>query len=257
MGVLLFQKTLFRVAHSWAVHIDTQEYVELLKKLYDRITVKRVTRGKDGSVEMLLPTIWVDIKQPTTEEEEEEWDHCPSDEEDDPAMYEYNYVEESANVSPTKLRRIKNFKKGDQSPKVGVITGRDPIIYDERVEFFSGQDAFKALTPEDVQEEMLGEMRNIYPLGYATQQFLVKVKNDVQASFTELRERKQKEMDESARNAKEEASKFKHKEVSYFEQDPGKIRETGHFLQQEFRMHDHVNGVAIKTIANVVDTAYN
>ena len=30
MNLTMFQKMLFRVAHSWAVHIDMDEYVELL-----------------------------------------------------------------------------------------------------------------------------------------------------------------------------------------------------------------------------------
>jgi hypothetical protein len=57
MSLLLFQKALFRLAHSWATHVDTKEYIELLEKLYERITVKRVTRGTDGSREVFLPKI--------------------------------------------------------------------------------------------------------------------------------------------------------------------------------------------------------
>ena len=56
MSLLLFQKLLFKIAHSWATHVDTKEYVELLEKLYDRITVKRVTRGATGKQEIVLPS---------------------------------------------------------------------------------------------------------------------------------------------------------------------------------------------------------
>lgn len=57
MSLVLFQKALFRVAHCWATHVDTKEYIELLEKLYERITVKRVTRGADGCREIFLPKI--------------------------------------------------------------------------------------------------------------------------------------------------------------------------------------------------------
>ena len=49
MNITLFMKCLFRIAHSWAVHIDLDEYIELLEKVYNRITCKVVTRGKTGT----------------------------------------------------------------------------------------------------------------------------------------------------------------------------------------------------------------
>jgi hypothetical protein len=61
MSLLLFQKTLFRIAHTWTAHVDVKEYVELLGKLFERITVQRVTRGKDGTSQLFLPVICVEI----------------------------------------------------------------------------------------------------------------------------------------------------------------------------------------------------
>ena len=40
MNLIMFQKMLFRIAHSWATHIDIQEYIEVLNKIYDRIIIK-------------------------------------------------------------------------------------------------------------------------------------------------------------------------------------------------------------------------
>ena len=34
----LFTKLLFRVAHQWATHIDLDEYIDLLEKIFNRIT---------------------------------------------------------------------------------------------------------------------------------------------------------------------------------------------------------------------------
>ena len=61
MNLTMFQKMLFRIAHSWAIHIDMDEYVELLQKIYERITVKKVIRGDTGAVEIALPRIQVEL----------------------------------------------------------------------------------------------------------------------------------------------------------------------------------------------------
>ena len=76
----MFTKTLFRVAHSWGTHIDVDEYVEILTKVYERITVKKVIRGQTGEVEIILPRIQVEILQEKDEEDGAEWMSCLSDE---------------------------------------------------------------------------------------------------------------------------------------------------------------------------------
>jgi hypothetical protein len=57
MNLTMFQKMLFRIAHSWATHIDIEEYVEILSKVYERITMKKVIRGDTGEVVMALPRL--------------------------------------------------------------------------------------------------------------------------------------------------------------------------------------------------------
>ena len=61
MSLIMFQKLLFRIAHGWATHIDVDEYVELLERVYERITVKQIIRGETGKVELALPRIQVEI----------------------------------------------------------------------------------------------------------------------------------------------------------------------------------------------------
>ena len=80
MNLTMFQKMLFRIAHSWATHIDIDEYVELLNKVYARITMKKIIRGDSGKVEMALPRIQVEIFQPKDDEDAAEWQSCLSDE---------------------------------------------------------------------------------------------------------------------------------------------------------------------------------
>ena len=37
----LLTKVLFRVAHEWCTHIDIDEYIEMLEKIYNRITYSK------------------------------------------------------------------------------------------------------------------------------------------------------------------------------------------------------------------------
>jgi hypothetical protein len=98
MNLTMFQKMLFRIAHSWATHIDIDEYVELLNKVYDRITIKKVIRGDTGKVEVALPRIQVEIFQANEEEDGAEWLSCLSDEYQD-ENYEYTHKEDPIDPS--------------------------------------------------------------------------------------------------------------------------------------------------------------
>jgi len=53
----LFSRVLFRVAHSWAVHVDYEEYTFLLGVLYQRVTCKVLVKSKTRTE--ILPKIIV------------------------------------------------------------------------------------------------------------------------------------------------------------------------------------------------------
>ena len=61
MNLALFQKLIFRIAHGWGTHIDIDEYIELLNRVYERITIKKIIRGETGETEVALPRIQVEI----------------------------------------------------------------------------------------------------------------------------------------------------------------------------------------------------
>lgn len=72
MSLTLFQKSLFKIAHSWTIHIDIEEYVEFLTKLFDRIIAKKIISA-DGSTFILLPEIFTEITQDDGGAEDDEW----------------------------------------------------------------------------------------------------------------------------------------------------------------------------------------
>jgi hypothetical protein len=61
MTYRLFQKSLFRIAHQWATHIDLDEYHELLQKVFDRITIKKIVDHKDSSEFIQYPTVQIEL----------------------------------------------------------------------------------------------------------------------------------------------------------------------------------------------------
>ena len=71
---------MFRIAHYWATHIDVAEYCEILEKVYSRITVKKIIRS-DGSCEMVLPRIEIDIfQEKEIDDEDDGFLSCDEDE---------------------------------------------------------------------------------------------------------------------------------------------------------------------------------
>jgi len=61
MNLHVFTKLLFRIVHQFAVHIDIDEYLELLQKIYSRITVRKVIKAQDGKTLVCYPTVQVEV----------------------------------------------------------------------------------------------------------------------------------------------------------------------------------------------------
>ena len=105
----MLTKVLFRVAHQWATHIDIDEYIDLLNKIYDRIICYKQVFTK-GDIRDIHPTITVSFpeleKQSKDKEKESqkektaennEWLECGSNE-SNKSEFEYKY--EDNNLTP-------------------------------------------------------------------------------------------------------------------------------------------------------------
>jgi hypothetical protein len=58
----LFLKLLFRIAHQWATHVDLDEYLDLLNKIYNRIIIKEVNNDEgiyypSGYIRIMCPVL--------------------------------------------------------------------------------------------------------------------------------------------------------------------------------------------------------
>lgn len=67
MSLHLFTKLMFRIAHQWATHINLDEYIEILFKIYYRITVRRVIVSSTSEVKIAMPTIQCEVVPPPSE----------------------------------------------------------------------------------------------------------------------------------------------------------------------------------------------
>ena len=113
-----FTKLLFRIVHQWAIHIDLEEYLELLNKVYLRITHRKVVKASNNQVYMAYPTIHVEIVPEDWEtddtfrpaaggNEDALYEACAPDE-PELDQYDYAYREDhnTLTVAKHKKRRI-------------------------------------------------------------------------------------------------------------------------------------------------------
>jgi len=112
----LFTKLLFRIAHQWAINIDLEEYIDLLNKIYQRITIKKTISDKNGVKELrpyLLITFPLDEKKIKdnggkleSQAKLDEWLECRSNESEKSAFV-YEYKEDPENMITKKFKKAK------------------------------------------------------------------------------------------------------------------------------------------------------
>ena len=64
-------------------------------------------------------------------------------------------------------------------------------------------------TEMDVEVDILSEFTDVYPLGYPTEQFICKLKNDIRDAFAKLKEERKKALVEMRRQMFENAAASK------------------------------------------------
>jgi hypothetical protein len=126
----------------------------------------------------------------------DEWSEVGDDTEDDLNVYEYDWHEDD-NAVPRKVRKRRQDKtaKADNN----IMNAREPFYYHERVEYFTEGSFYVKLSAQDIEEDILADMQDVYPLGYPAEQYLVKLKNDLQEAFIQLREEKRRALEEMKR----------------------------------------------------------
>lgn len=181
LDYILFTKVLFRIAHSWCIHVDYEEYAFLLTILYERVTCKVLIKSKTRRE--ILPKIMISFpeeekkfskdKGEDEDENEEngaEWMEC--DEDESPRSdFEYKYGDENDTMD---LKRYKRPKNGSGLGVMITTHIKEPFLYSEKVNYdLSGVEEGVTIVDQLMKTEY------VLPLGYPTEQYLFKLKNDV------------------------------------------------------------------------------
>jgi hypothetical protein len=170
-------------------------------------------------------------------------------------------------------RPIADTIDNDQDDGI-MLTVREPFQFREEVQYYlpvrgeqEGDEPTSRLqtkppTSKDTDTFILAEMENVYPLGYPTEQFICKLKNDINTSVAKMKEDRKKAVAEMRRQMFEDVAKMKIEKPPDIQRDPGLIETHGLPYEEYFAMHDMCHSSAdtknrVATILRVKDKAYN
>ena len=140
---------------------------------------------------------------------------------------------------------------------------REPIFFKEEVQFYreSKEGEFSKAVKQpsdcDIVVDLLADMDDVYPMGYPTEQFIGKLKNDIIAAFIKLKEDRRKAVAEMRRQMFEDGAKMKVERPPEIQRDPGILDAQGFQFEEFFTMMDTRNEVKIPTLLRVQDRIYN
>ena len=233
--------------------------------MYERITCRKIIRGADGSVEVVLPRIEVNVFQEKEAEDEEDGFLSCDEDEGEQSDYEYKHMEDEEGTLKRYKRRKDDGLGGEDDGGV-LMTVREPFKFTEAVQYYKELEAADGATAEegprppadeDIEVDLLAELTDIYPLGYPTEQFICKMKNDIRDAFAKLKEDRRKALAEMRRQMFENAAAQKMERPPEVQRDPGLLDVQGFIHEAPFDLHDTVNAVRIKTVARIPDGIYN
>lgn len=171
--------------------------------------------------------------------------------------------EDPADPSVTK-RYKRPLPQGTNEDDGGVMmTVRDPFLFKEEVQYFRepAEGDFDSVVRQpserDVVVDLIADMGDVYPLGYPTEQFIGKLKNDIIAAFIKLKEDRRKAVAEMRRQMFEDGAKMKVERPPEIQRDPGILDAQGFQFEEFFTMMDTRNEVKIPTLLRVQDRIYN
>lgn len=266
----LFTKLLFRVAHQWATHIDLEEYLELLNKIYARITIRRAVKAADGTTVLCYPTVHCQIVteavdgedpfQPAASGAENAlWEPCNSDEEEREG-FEYSFVEEPASMTVRKHKKrkppvIEATKDENDMDSGPLFSMKDAITYREDVVYHQNSGDYRP-GPDDLVSYCVAELKDVVPFGYATEQFLTWMRNDVHTKLEEAKQARKEALVRMKREVRETGGAMREAHLKK-EEDGGVVPAAGRYMFKAFAMVTSTNTSRVRAKAKIVDTLYN
>jgi len=267
----LFSKLLFRIAHQWSTHINIDEYCELMMKIFQRITIRKVIRAANSQVILAMPTITIEIVTPeidgvdqfasSEQEELSMFEPCQSDEEEK-AEFDYHYIENTDNLTVKKHKKRKPLlekkEEGDMEDEgdqhIPLFPVKEPIQYREEVVYHQNSGDYRPVSDDHVSY-ILADFSDIFPFGYPTEQFLTWMKNDVNEKFEASKKARKDALAKMKREALDGGSQMKEGQIKK-EEDTGLIQFSGKVLYFHYEMITKDNS-KVRTRAKMVDILFN
>lgn len=178
----MIAKILFRIAHYWATNIDIDEYLDVLTKLYARITFKRVYLTESETLTSIYPRIQVGfpleekrinetvVRGGATAQEEGEWLECVSNESMD-SDFEYETRTDDVQMKAVRIKRKKRAA-GEINyglPSQVQLSIKDPFMYSEDVVYPELNDPRHSDVLNKTVYDVMLPLDLVLPLGYPTE----------------------------------------------------------------------------------------
>lgn len=104
----------------------------------------------------------------------------------------------------------------------------------------------------------MADMNDIFPMGFPTEQFIAKTKNEVVAAYKKIREEKKKALAAMKREIMDGVTSLGgEKRQAPSDKDPGLLEPVGCIHDLDFPIFSSNNKVNIRTYAKIKDVAYN
>ena len=138
-----------------------------------------------------------------------------------------------------------------------MMSAREPFQFKEEVQYYREpaegdfDSAVKPPTETDIEVHLLAEMTDIYPMGYPTEQFICKLKNDIVQAFIKLKEDRKRAVADMRRQMFEDGAKMKVERPPEIQRDPGLLDAQGFPFEEFFKMIDNKNDVKIVTLLRI------
>lgn len=184
-----------------------------------------------------------------------------------------------------KRKKQEEVEQQDEEIAVPVFSSREPFMYRETVKFFKDEydDEEKQLSddgdtsPEalarkaeiearkrpqpnsdDTIVDVLADMDDIFPMGYPTEQFICKTKNEVVAAYKKIREEKKKALAAMKREIMDGVTNLGgEKRQAPNDKDPGLLEPVGCIHDLDFVMFSSNKPVRVRTYCKIKDVEYN
>ena len=195
---VVLSKILYRIAHWWSTNVDIEEYIDLLQRIYERITFKRsfdnnllsdhfprITITFPAEEKHISETVVRGLGNNNGAAGDTDWMECASNE-SNKSDYDYRYEEDPAKMIVKKMKKRKPIGGFDMGTSVN-ITIKEPFFYQEEVTYPELNDHRLAeVTSRSVFDQML-EIKQILPFGYTTEQLFRQIKQDIHSKIEEVR----------------------------------------------------------------------